>query len=171
MVRGTMQATSQSISSVASEIGEGNSIVNWQSRCILEERAREKVQERQRWDGSRGPQPANLTLPTRLKRSVKDFMFLCQVICWPSEGLFQLLLGSANKIRRGRRSSDIRSTCPSHRSLWLYSCSMTDMFLGLKTLCLTSVLLTLCSHQILPIFRRQRWSNTDSLRISSAFSG
>ena len=86
----------------------------------------------QRWDGSRGPQPANLTLPTRLKPSVKDFMFLCQVMCWPPEGLFQLLLGSANKARRGRRSSDMRNTCPSHRSLWWCSCSMMDMFLGPK---------------------------------------
>ena len=98
-------------------------------------------------------------------------MFLCQVICWPPRGLFQLLLGSANKARWKRRSSDVRSKCPGHRSLWLCSCSMTDMFLGPKTLRLTSVLLILCSHQILTILRRQRWSNTDSLLISSAFSG
>ena len=97
-------------------------------------------------------------------------MFLCQVMCWSPEDLFQLLLGSANKARRGRRSSDMRSTCPSHWSLWLCTCSMMDMFLGPKTLRLTSVLLILCSHQILPILRRQRWSNTDSLR-TSAFSG
>ena len=64
------------------------------------------------------------------------------------------------RLAEGRRSSD---TCavhaPSHRSLWWCSCSMTDMFLGPKTLRLTSVLLILCSHQILPILRRQRWSN------------
>ena len=98
-------------------------------------------------------------------------MFVCQVICWPPVGLFQLLLGSTNKALRGRRSSDMRSTCPNHRSLWWCSCSMMDMFLGPETLHLTSVLLILCSHQILPMLRRQRWSNSDSLRISSAFSG
>ena len=125
----------------------------------------------QRWDGSRGSQPANFTLPTRLKPPVEDIMFLCQVMCWPPEGFIQLLLGSANKARRGRRSFDMRSKCSSHRSLWWCSCSMLDIFLGPETLRLTSVLQILCSYQISPILERQRWSNTDSLRISSAFSG
>ena len=98
-------------------------------------------------------------------------MFFCQVMCWPPEGLFRSILGSVNKARRGRRSSDMRSTYPSHRSLWLCICSMTDVFLGPKTLRLTSVLLILYSHQILPILRRQRWSNTDSLWICSALRG
>ena len=97
-------------------------------------------------------------------------MFLCQVVCWPPQGLFQLLIGSSNKARRGRRSSDMRSTCPSHQSLWWCNCSTADLFLDPKTLYITPVLLLLCSHQILLILRRQRWSNTDSLR-KSAFSG
>ena len=86
-------------------------------------------------------------------------------------GHFPATFGFGEQGSPGKTSSDMRSTCPDHRSLWLSSCSMMDMFLGPKILRLTSVLLILCSHQILPKLRRPRWSKTDSLCISSAFSG
>ena len=99
--------------------------------------------------------------------------------CWPNITCatktfgwgfhFQLLLGSANKVL-SRRSSSIRITCPSHRSVWMYSCLLMDMFLGPENICLTSVLLIICSHQTLPILWGQLRSNTDSIWIYSTFS-
>ena len=80
--------------------------------------------------------------------------------------LLQLLLGLTSKARRGRRLSNMRSACPSHRSLWLYNCSVTDMFLGPNTLHLTYILLIPCAQQIVQILQRQRQFNTDSFPIS-----
>ena len=120
---------------------------------------------------SRGLQPANLTLPTRLKPSVKDSCFFCQVMCWPPEGLFQLTFRFSEQGSPGKtvvRHAQYMSQPPNSVMMQLLN---DRHVLGPKTLCLTSVLLIRCSHQILPIVRRQRWSNTDGLRTSPAFSG
>ena len=51
------------------KVGEGNSIVNRQLKCLYEEREGEKVQKHQY---------ANLTLPRWLKPLVKDLLLFCQ---------------------------------------------------------------------------------------------
>ena len=55
---------------------------------------------------------------------------------------------TTNKIPQSGWSSDMRSTCPSHRSLCIYSWLLTDVFLSLRTP-LTSALPNIYSHQIL----------------------
>ena len=92
MVRVAMQATSQLIANVASEISEGNSVVSRQSRCFYKEIAIQKVQERHLLGdaislflkdetGLEVLNPGNLTLPTLLKPSMNDFIFFYQVMC------------------------------------------------------------------------------------------
>ena len=64
----------------------------------------------QRWDGFRGHQPANLTLPRRHEPSVKDFMFLYRVIYWPRRAP-----SSYYWVRRTRLAGeDGRPTCTVH---------------------------------------------------------
>ena len=63
-------------------------------------------------------------------------------------------------VRRTRLTGkDGRPTCAVHvpaTEVYDYAAAQRqDMFLGPKTLRLTSVLLILCSHQILPILRRR----------------
>ena len=80
MVRVAIPAISQLITNITFEVGDEDSAVSL-GRKGKREGTRMPYHSVFLTKDETGPQPANLAIPTLLKPSVKDFMFLCQVMC------------------------------------------------------------------------------------------
>lgn len=119
---------------------------------------------------SRRPEPHRLHLPTWPKLTVEDFMDWCHVSVWPPLALFQPEPMSANISLRGRRWLVMRNTCPSHLNRYSLITPSTDLASLANTRCLTSILLTLLYQLTWEMERRQLWSKTVSLLMSSIFN-
>lgn len=117
-----------------------------------------------------GPELVNLNRPTQSSALVKVFINFTNVIDWLPRTILQLLLVLQNSIQLGGRSVDKRKTYLNQVDLsWFNACS-EDLPPRLSSLGLTSESLKWLSLHIPSVLWRQRYSNTEGLRISAVSS-
>ena len=105
---------------------------------------------------SRGGWIAKPAILTRPESLVEDFIFF-----WGHELItrwsLQQPLDSAKEVRLGKQASDMPSRYQNERTLWIYSCLVSEVFLNPKIFSPTCALLTLGYHHVLSITGDHGW--------------
>lgn len=120
--------------------------------------------------GSRGSQLCGLTGPAPISRLVKAFIRFSYVVDWPSPWpIFQPLFGSDNTVQQNRHFVGMRKTCPEYVNL--FTSKVPYKKWNPRFWRLTPELSRKPSQHILPILRRKRRPNTESLCTHSVHNG